>query len=135
MEIVHDLSFMIPLCIAIFFAIVFLQSGLDKVFDWKGNKSWISSHFKDTFLSPLVPFLLGTITFFELLAGALSAFGGIYFVISGSTFWIKQALIVSILSLLMLLFGQRIAKDYDGAKTIAIYFGVAIVSAISLMLM
>ncbi len=134
MEIVHDLSFMLPICIAIFFAIVFLQSGLDKVFDWKGNKSWISSHFKDTFLSPMVPLLLGTVTFFELLAGALAVFGAIYFLINRSTFWIEQALIVSIISLLMLLFGQRIAKDYEGAKTIAIYFGVAIVSAIVLMM-
>jgi len=133
MKVVHDLSFIIPLSIAVFFAIVFLQSGLDKVIDWKGNKSWITGHFKDTFLSPMVPLMLGVVTVSELLAGALAAFGGVYYIIYRSTFWIEQALILSILSLLMLLFGQRIAKDYDGAKTIAIYFGVAIVSAIALM--
>jgi len=29
--------------------------------------------------------------------------------------------------LLMLLFGQRVAKDYDGARTIAIYFIPAVI--------
>jgi len=30
--------------------------------------------------------------------------------------------IFSCITLLMLLFGQRLAKDYDGARTIVIYF-------------
>jgi len=133
MEIIHDLTFVIPLCIAIFFAIVFIQSGLDKVFDWKGNKSWLTSHFKETFLGSMVPLLLGTITVLEILAGLLSLVGGIYFLITRSTFWIEQGLILGMLTFLMLLFGQRIAKDYDGAKTIAIYMGVALISALLLL--
>lgn len=132
MEIVHDLSFIVPIGIAAFFAIVFLQSGLDKIVDWKGNKEWLSSHFKSTFLSSMVPFLIAVVAFFELFAGVLAVVGGVYFLVNGSTFWIEQSVIVSILSLLMLLFGQRIAKDYDGAKTIAIYFGIALLSAIFL---
>ncbi len=31
--------------ILIFLIIVFLQSGIDKVFDWKGNLSWLKEHF------------------------------------------------------------------------------------------
>jgi hypothetical protein len=34
--------------------------------------------------------------------------------------------ILACLALLMLLLGQRVAKDYDGARTIAIYFIPAI---------
>ncbi len=132
MEIVHDLSFIIPISIAAFFAIVFLQSGFDKVIDYKGNKEWLSSHFKNTFFSQMVPVLLVIVAFFELLAGILAVVGAIYFLMNGSTFWIKQSVIVSIVSLLMLLFGQRIAKDYDGAKTIVIYFGIALLSAVLL---
>jgi hypothetical protein len=30
--------------------------------------------------------------------------------------------VFSCITLLMLLFGQRLAKDYDGARTIVIYF-------------
>jgi hypothetical protein len=35
--------------------------------------------------------------------------------------------ILSCITLLLLLFGQRIAKDYDGARTIVIYFIPAVV--------
>jgi len=133
MEVVHELSFMLPLLIAAFFSIVFLQSAIDKIIDWKGNLGWLTGHFEKTPLKGMVPVLLGTVTIFELLAGLLSAIGAIYFLINQSTFWIIQGLIVSMISLLMLFFGQRIAKDYDGAKTIAIYFGVALISAMILM--
>lgn len=133
MEVVHELSFMLPLLIAAFFSIVFLQSAIDKIIDWKGNLAWLKGHFEKTPLKGMVPVLLGTVTVFELIAGLLSVVGAIYFLINQSTFWIIQGLIVSMISLLMLFFGQRIAKDYDGAKTIAIYFGVALISAMILM--
>ena len=132
MEVVHDLSYMLPLLIAAFLAIVFLQSGIDKLFDWKGNLTWLNSHFEKTILGGFVPVLLGIVTLFELLAGVLAVFGAIYYLLKGTTFWINQSLIVAMISLLMLIFGQRIAKDYEGAKTIAIYFGVALISALIL---
>lgn len=132
MEALHDLSYMLPLLIAAFFAIVFLQSGIDKILDWSGNLSWLKSHFEKTVLGGMVPFLLGTVTVFELLAGVLCVGGAVYYLMTKSTFWIAQGLIVSMISFLMLFFGQRIAKDYDGAKTIAIYMGVALVSGLIL---
>lgn len=132
MEAVHDLSYMLPLFIAAFFAIVFLQSGIDKVLDWQGNLSWLKGHFEKTVLGSIVPFLLGTVTVFELLAGFLCVGGAIVYLMTKSTFWVSQGLIVSMISFLMLFFGQRIAKDYDGAKTIAIYMGVALVSGLIL---
>lgn len=133
MEAIHDLSFMLPILIGSFVVIVFLQSGLDKVLDWKGNLNWLTSHFEKTFLASMVPLLLGTITFLEIMTGVLAGGGLIYYLFSGSTFWIKQALILAMITFLMLLFGQRIAKDYDGAKTIAIYFGVALISSVILL--
>ena len=30
---------------ALLVAILFIQSALDKVFDWKGNLEWITGHF------------------------------------------------------------------------------------------
>ena len=36
--------------------------------------------------------------------------------------------VFSCITLLMLLFGQRLAKDYDGARTIVIYFIPAILA-------
>ena len=127
MEVVHDLSFILPLLIATFFSIVFLQSGIDKIVDWKGNLGWLTGHFEKTPIGRIVPLCLGIVTAFELIAGLLSIIGAIYYLINGSTFWIAQGLIMSMISLLMLLFGQRIAKEYEGAQTIAIYFGVALI--------
>ena len=40
--------------IALFLSIVMIQSGLDKVIDWKGNQSFLVEHFSKTFMSKLV---------------------------------------------------------------------------------
>ena len=45
---------------ALLVAILFLQSGLDKVFDWKGNLDWLTGHFAKTFMGRMVPLLLAT---------------------------------------------------------------------------
>lgn len=133
MEKLHDLDFMIPIFIGSFWAIVLLQSGLDKIFDWKGNLSWLQSHFEKTPLKSFVTPMLGVVTLIETLAGVLSAVGVVMYLINGNTIWVTQGLILSIISLLMLIFGQRVAKDYDGAKTIAIYFGVAMICALIML--
>jgi hypothetical protein len=110
----------IPLLL-IFLAIVFLQSSLDKMVDWKNNLSWLKGHFSKTIFSGLVPVLLGVITFVELAAGLLSL-GGVWEAATerpGTLAYLGA--ITSCTALLMLLLGQRIAKDYDGARTLVIY--------------
>ena len=133
MHFLLDFETIIPLCIGLFFAIVFIQSGLDKVFDWSGNLAWLKGHFKSSFLGKMVPVLLGVVMVTEILAGAFSLVGVVEMLVSGSKAHLKLGVVMSLLSLLMLLFGQRIAKDYEGAKTIAIYFGIALLSALILM--
>jgi len=103
-------------------AILFIQSGLDKVFDWKGNVEWLTGHFSKTFLAPMVPMMLATITVMELATGFLSAAGIIYFLATGSLAVIFWASAVGAASLLALFFGQRVAKDYPGAAVIVPYF-------------
>lgn len=107
---------------AVMVAILFIQSGLDKVFDWSGNLGWLTGHFSKTFLAPLVPVLLATITLMELGAGLLAAAGIIYFLAVSSTILIFWSAVVAALALLALFFGQRIAKDYPGAGSIVPYF-------------
>ena len=115
-----------------FLSIAFLQSGIDKIVDWKGNLSWLNGHFEKTFLAKNVALALGSITILEIAAGALSAFGifEILFMETTIIAWLGAAL--SALSLLMLFFGQRIAKDYPGAMTLAIYFIIAVAGMIIL---
>ncbi len=110
----------------LFLIITFLQSGIDKVIDWQGNLSWLKGHFSNSPLKNLVPFLLFTILIVEVAAGVLCAVGLIQMVLFQNTEIALLGAVVSCLALLMLLFGQRIAKDYEGAKTIAVYFIPAI---------
>ncbi len=110
------------LLLLLFLIITFLQSGIDKVVDWKGNLSWLTGHFSKTPLAGAVPLLLGTVLVSELAAGILSGIGLFQIMRSGSTSFAFYGALMSCISLLMLLFGQRIAKDYVGAKTIVVYF-------------
>ena len=112
--------------ILIFLIIVFVQSSIDKVFDWKGNLTWLTEHFTGTPLASLVPVLLLTLVLVEMAAGILCAVGLYQILIVGESTIALYGSIVSCASLLMLMFGQRMAKDYEGAKTIAVYFMPAI---------
>lgn len=116
------------LAIGLFIAIVFLQSGLDKVVDWKGNLSWLQGHFKASILSGVVKPMLAIVTIAEIATGLCAVCGVICLIWCKEGTCIQYSVMLGLLSLLMLIFGQRIAKDYDGAKTIAIYFGVLLVS-------
>jgi uncharacterized membrane protein YfcA len=107
---------------ALLVSILFIQSGLDKVFDWKGNLEWLTGHFSKTFLRGMVPPMLATITLMEIATGFLSAVGIIYFLITGSTVLIFYASVLGAASIAALFFGQRVAKDYPGAAVLIPYF-------------
>ncbi|WP_396185058.1 DoxX family membrane protein [Flavobacterium sp.] len=115
-----------------FLAITFIQSGYDKLFHWKDNFDWLKGHFAKTQLKNLVRLALLNILVLELISGILCVVGGIeLFVSNGRTFGLYGAVFSSI-TLLMLLFGQRLAKDYDGARTIVIYFIPAVMAVLLL---
>lgn len=111
----------------LFMIITFLQSGIDKLIDWKGNLGWLKGHFEKTLLKNMVPLLLGTVLIIELIAGVLCAIGAFQIATSGARLIAFYGAITSCIALLMLLFGQRMAKDYAGAMTIAVYFIPAII--------
>lgn len=101
--------------------VTFLQSGIDKIVDWKGNLSWLKEHFNGTLLQNLVPLALGTILIVEVAAAVVMVFGAYGLIANGSKQIALLGLTIGAAALIMLLFGQRIAKDYDGARTIVIY--------------
>ncbi|MEP2240090.1 DoxX family protein [Maribacter sp.] len=108
--------------ILLFLIITFLQSGFDKITDWSGNISWLKEHFSATPFKNIVPLLVGIILVTEVVAGVLCSVGIYQMLTSGGRTIAFNGAILSAITLLMLLFGQRIAKDYEGAKTIAVYF-------------
>jgi hypothetical protein len=116
----------------VFFAILFLQSGTDKVIDWKGNLAWLKGHFEDTLLASVVPVLLGIVTFTELLAGVASAVGVVEVLFFPSKIIASFGLLLCLFNVLVLFAGQRIAKDYVGAAVLVNYFLLGIVSLILL---
>ena len=114
------------LLVLMFLAITFLQSGIDKISDWNGNLSFLKEHFSKTFLRKSVPLMLGVILFGEIIVGFLSIIGIIQIYISEVTTIGFYASVIAAKILLALLFGQRVAKDYAGAMTVAVYFMVTV---------
>lgn len=115
------------LCSA-FLSILFLQSGLDKIWHYQDNKAWLTEHFSKSPLSGMVGFLLPTITLLELAGGGLSLIGMISLCVYDSVMIGVWGALLSALALLALFFGQRIAKDYEGAGNLVPYFLLAIVT-------
>jgi hypothetical protein len=112
---------------ALLIAILFIQSGLDKVFDFKGNLEWLTGHFSKTFLRGMVFPMVVSITVLELATGFLAAAGLIYFFVAGSLVLIFYAAVLGALSITALFFGQRVAKDYPGAAVLVPYFILLII--------
>ena len=113
-------------------AILFLQSGLDKIIDFKGNLAWLKGHFAKSPLAGQVAPMLGVITLTETAAGALAAVGAVMLALDGSKTVGLHAAQLCALNIVMLFFGQRLAKDYAGAASLVPYF-ILSVGAIVLM--
>jgi len=104
-----------------FLAVLFLQSGLDKVFDWEGNKGYIGSVFAKTPLASMSTAMLLQITVLEVTVGVASAAGCAMLVATKSSFVAFVGAALAGLNVLALFFGQRIAKDYAGAAGLVPY--------------
>jgi uncharacterized membrane protein YphA (DoxX/SURF4 family) len=114
-----------------FLAITFLQSGLDKIFDYKGNLSFMKEQFSKTFLKNTIGFLLPVILVFELVTGLLCVLGIIQVFRGEGRQMLVYGFLLSGITLLMLLFGQRVSKQYPGAVSLTGYF---IITLIGLMM-
>ena len=111
-----------------FLAILFLQSGVDKVIDHRSNLEWLKGHFAKSQLAGVVSVLLAAITILEVAAGALSAIGCVILIISRETTLAFYGAVISAVALIALFFGQRMAKDYAGAAVLVPYFLLALVT-------
>ena len=109
-------------------AILFLQSGIDKIIDRRGNIEWLKGHFAKSPLAGIVPALLTTITIVEVAAGTLSAVGCVFMILSRDSTVAFYGAIVSAVAIIALFFGQRMAKDYPGAAVLIPYFLLALVA-------
>ena len=111
-----------------FLAILFLQSGIDKIVDRRGNFEWLKGHFAKSPLSGIVPALLMIITTLEVAAGALSAVGCVIVLVLRDSTVAFYGAVISALAIIALFFGQRLAKDYAGAAVLVPYFLLTLVA-------
>lgn len=111
-----------------FLAILFLQSGIDKVVDRAGNLEWLTGHFAASPLAGFVSIMVTTVTIAELAAGTVCGLAVPAMLLgSGGGALAVTGIVLSAVSLTMLFFGQRLAKDYAGAAVLVPYFTLTIV--------
>ncbi len=123
-----EATYLLQIFVAAFLAILFLQSGIDKVVDRRGNLEWLKGHFAKSPLAGIVPVLLTTITIVEVAAGTLSATGCVFVILSRDSTVAFYGAVLSAIAILALFFGQRIAKDYAGAAVLVPYFLLTLVA-------
>lgn len=111
----------IELIAILFFVVTYAFSAFEKLADWKGTVAYYNDLFKDTFVDYWIPSTLGFVILLEIIILIGLLYGGYQFIESGSTNTLYFSYIISAFLLLIFLIGQRILKDYDGAKNIAIY--------------
>src|SRR5436305_1268829 len=52
----------LQILVSVFLAILFLQSGVDKIVDRRGNTEWLTSHFSKSVFAGMVSLLLSVLT-------------------------------------------------------------------------
>src|SRR5581483_659782 len=114
--------YVMQILVSAFLAVLFLQSGIDKIIDYGNNLEWLKGHFARSPLGGVVPMLLTTLTMLELAAGGLSAIGCIVLLVSRESAIAFYGAVVSAIALMALFFGQRMAKEYAGAAVLVPYF-------------
>ena len=119
---------LLRILVSAFLAILFLQSGIDKLVDQRGNLEWLKGHFAKSPLARFVPTLLLVLTVLEISAGALSAIGCILIIFTRDSAIAFYVAIVSAIAILCLFLGQRIAKEYAGAAVLVPYFLLTLVA-------
>jgi uncharacterized membrane protein YphA (DoxX/SURF4 family) len=123
---------LLQIFISAFLAILFLQSGIDKVVDRRGNLEWLTAHFAKSSLAGIVPLMVTAISILEITAGVLSAIGCTVLIFSRDSTIAFYGAVISAIAIVALFFGQRMAKDYPGAAVLVPYFLLAL-SAIYLL--
>jgi len=121
-------TYLMQIFSAAFLAILFLQSGVDKVVDRRGNLEWLKEHFAKSPLAGVVSALVTVITILELAAGVLSGVGGLALIVLHDSTVAFFGAIISAVAIIALFFGQRMAKDYAGAAVLVPYFLLTLVA-------
>jgi diacylglycerol kinase len=125
-------AYILQILVSAFLAILFLQSGIDKIVDRRGNRAYLEQHFAKSPLAGTVGPMFAVITFLEISAGALTGMGCVVLLLTHDSMVAYLGAVLGAINLTALFFGQRVAKDYAGAAALVPYFLLAL-SAIYLL--
>lgn len=120
------ISYAAELLILLFILLTFAFSAVEKMLDVKGQVVWLKEHMKGTFLVPIMPLLLGVLIVLDIVVSILSILAVYYLLQFQEKTMGLYSCILAAMILLLLLFGQRMAKDFQGAFTIVGYFMVVL---------
>ncbi len=123
-----DAIFIMQILVSAFLAILFLQSGIDKVVDRRGNLEFLKGHFAKSPLAGMVPLMVTVITVLEIATGALSALGCVLIILMRDSTVAFYGAVLAAVSITALFFGQRMAKDDAGAAVLVPYFLLTLVA-------
>src|SRR6266571_7389145 len=115
-------TYLLQILVSAFLTILFLQSGIDKIVDRRGNMDFLKGHFAKSPLAGMVPLMVTAITILEIAAGALSGIGCALIVLTRDSKLAFYGAVVAAAGITALFFGQRMAKDYAGAAVLVPYF-------------
>jgi diacylglycerol kinase len=118
--------YILQILVSAFLAILFLQSGIDKIVDRRGNRAYLEQHFAKSPLASTVGQMFVVVTILEVSAGALSGVGCAVLLVTHDSTVAFLGAVVGGLNLTALFFGQRVAKDYVGAAALVPYFLLAL---------
>lgn len=121
-------SYILQLLVSAFIAVLFLQSGLDKVIDRKGNRAYLDEHFARSPLAGTVGPMFVVVTILEIAAGVLSGVGFLLLLVTRNYVVAYFGAVIAAINLVALFFGQRVSKDYAGAAALVPYFLLAVVA-------
>src|SRR5947199_3477039 len=93
---------LLQILVSAFLAILFLQSGIDKVIDRRGNLEWLTGHFAKSPLGGIVPAMVTAITILELAAGSLSAIGCLFILLTRNSTLAFYGAVVAAISIIAL---------------------------------
>ena len=120
--------YLVQLLVSLFLAILFLQSGIDKIVDRQGNLEWLKGHFAKSPLAGTVPLLFAVLTIIEVAAGLLNGIGFLALIFAHNSTIAFYGAVMSAIAITALFFGQRVAKEYAGAAILVPYFLLTLVA-------
>lgn len=113
--------------IYLFLIITFGYSAFEKVTDFRGSITYYKNYFNGIFISKWMSLILMLIIVAEMVTTLLLCAGVYELWIVNQPIYGLYGIITASSILLCFLFGQRLVKDYEGARGIAIYFIICIV--------